>query len=165
MFLAALAPRPPDARGWSVSSARIHVPSTLAPFPTLVCEPHASDPLPTLLEWLAPASSTPARRRLYQAARKIRPRLVHNSTVRPVPPPHTAGGAPATPPRIGGHGLALLALMDTNAARSALATWNTRMQHIFETDETFRTYAYNICVKHMQHPDKQLQHEKTLTAT
>jgi hypothetical protein len=39
------------------------------------------------------------------------------------------------------------------------------MQHAFKTDETFGIYAYNMCVKHMQHPEKQLQHEKTLTAT
>jgi hypothetical protein len=28
------------------------------------------------------------------------------------------------------------------------------MQHIFETDKTFRAYPYNMCVKHMQHPNK-----------
>jgi hypothetical protein len=28
------------------------------------------------------------------------------------------------------------------------------MQPTFETDETFGTYAYNMCIKHMQHPDK-----------
>ena len=37
---------------------------------------------------------------------------------------------------------------------SALATWNTRMQHTFETDETFGTYDCNMCVKHMQHREK-----------
>jgi hypothetical protein len=31
------------------------------------------------------------------------------------------------------------------------------MQNKSEADETFRTYTYNICVKHMQHLDKHLQ--------
>jgi hypothetical protein len=34
-----------------------------------------------------------------------------------------------------------------------------------ETDETFGTYVCNICVKHMQHPDKIIATLKTLTAT
>jgi hypothetical protein len=28
------------------------------------------------------------------------------------------------------------------------------MQHTFETDKTFETYACNMCVKHMQHSEK-----------
>jgi hypothetical protein len=36
----------------------------------------------------------------------------------------------------------------TNKTR---ATWNTWIQHPYETNKTSRTYTCNICVKHMQH--------------
>jgi hypothetical protein len=40
------------------------------------------------------------------------------------------------------------------------------MQHKYEEDETFETYTCNMCVKHMQHPDKTLgtYNMKTLIA-
>jgi hypothetical protein len=39
------------------------------------------------------------------------------------------------------------------------------MQHKSKANETFGTYTYNICVKHMQHLDKTLAVLKILTAT
>ena len=49
--------------------------------------------------------------------------------------------------------------------------WNTcnmkHVQHPHETDETFKAYTYNICVKHMHHQIKHLQlaNMKTCTRT
>ena len=65
MWTAALAPGRPDARGCSAPSAQIRVPPTPAPFSMLASEPSASDPLPTLLRCLAPASSTTTLRGLH----------------------------------------------------------------------------------------------------
>jgi hypothetical protein len=46
-------------------------------------------------------------------------------------------------------------------------TWNIWMQHTFEANETFETYTWNMCVKHIQHLDKTLPtcNMKTLPAT
>jgi len=44
--------------------------------------------------------------------------------------------------------------MDTNANGLHLQHETLECKHTFETDETFETYACNICIKHMQHPDK-----------
>ena len=45
-------------------------------------------------------------------------------------------------------------LMDINADSLHLQKETLEMQHAFETDKTFGIYACNMCMKHIQHPDK-----------
>jgi hypothetical protein len=91
---------------------------------------------------------------LFQATQKTRLRFFHNSIVRPVRPPHTAGGG--LRPLHASVVAAWPCPSGTNAGALHLQHENTRMQHTFETNEIFETYAYNMCVKHMQHLDKTL---------
>jgi hypothetical protein len=124
----------PDARGCSATSVWIRELSASALFSALAYELFASDSLFMLLGWLVPTSSTIAPPRVCL-----------------LPTPTSAACAssmrrgswlgPAWP-----HG--------HQRRRSSLTTWSTPMQHTFEIDKIFGTYVCNMCVKHMQHPDK-----------
>jgi hypothetical protein len=90
LYSVALAPESLDAQG--APFAQIRASPMPALFPTLASEPSALDPLPHATPMTGPRLfHTDVAPDLFQAARKTHPRHFHNSTARPVPPPHTDG--------------------------------------------------------------------------